>query len=419
MKALQKSHFAAKLVAIFLLLTLIPDISYSQTFSKSGFVNLSTSLRNQSSPMEDRSLPDSTIKNRTNNPTAAGGDAQVFLKLEDKLQSGTKYGAAAQTEFNFNTDRRTENPNLDSIFTFAEGDFGKVEFGNNKAVNQKMKTGPASFARGSGGINGKYLENINLPMAGNSGSASHFILLAQSPIGHGGYAKSFYQPNSKDNSSYHLSQFRAFKDDSFDGLEDATKLSYYSPKIAGVKLGVSYTPNSSNLGVTKQVARDVNYTKIEDIFSLGASYSEDFDNLGVELSATAEKGKIKNTNRGDLSAYDFGGSLSYFGFSLGASYGSWGSSLQPTSGDYVKQGKTNYYTLGLAYKFGPFGASITSLNSSFQKNKYHATSLGFDYKLNRSWMPYFEVTKFAFDAASADAINNQGYVFLTGALYSF
>ena len=394
-------------------------MAYSQVFSKSGYVNLSSSLRNQSSSLENHNLPDSTTKNRTDNPGALGADAQVFLKLEDKLQSGVKYGAIAQTEFNFNSDKRTENPNLDSIFTFAQGDFGKVEFGNNKAVNQKMKTGPASFARGAGGINGKYLENVNLPMAGNSGAASHFILLAQSPIGHGGYAKSFYQPDSATPSSYHLSQFRAFKDNSFDGVEDATKISYYLPKISGVKLGVSYTPSSSNIGFTRQVARDVSYTRIENILSLGANYSEDFDNLGVEFFATAEKGKIRNTNRGDLSAYDFGGSLSYFGFTLGASYGSWGSSLQPTSGDYAKKGKTDYYTFGLAYKFGPIGASVTSLNSSFQKNKYSALSLGFDYKLNRSWMPYFEVTKFAFNAASADAINNQGYVFLTGALYSF
>lgn len=404
---------------LFFIIVLTPHLAYSQVFSKSGFINLSASSRNQTSSFENQNLPDSTIKNRLNNLGSIGSDAQIFLKIEDKLQNAVKYGAIAQTELNFNSDKRTENPNLDKIFTFVEGDFGKVEFGNNQAVNQKMKSGPASFARGAGGINGKYLENINLPMAGKSGAASHFILLAQSPIGHGGYAKSFYQPNSGDLSSYHLSQFRAFKDNSFDGVEDATKLSYYLPKIAGVKFGVSYAPNSSNIGITKQVARDVNYTRIENIFSVGANYAEDFDNLGVEFSATAEKGKIRNSGRSDLSAYDFGGSLSYFGFTLGASYGSWGSSLQPTSGDYAKQGKTNYYTFGLSYKIGPIGTSITSLNSSFGKNKYSATSLGFDYKINRNWMPYFEITKFAFDAAAADAINNQGYVFLTGALYSF
>lgn len=55
------------------------------------------------------------------------------------------------------------------------------------------------------------------------------------------------------------------------------------------------------------------------------NYSEDFDNLGVEISATAEKGQVKNsksavgTQRSNLFSYDVGATLSYFGFSFGAS----------------------------------------------------------------------------------------------------
>lgn len=405
--------------SLIVLFALFPQFVYAQTFSKSGFVNFFASSRNQASSLEKQNLPDSTTGNNFHNPQAIGNDSQIFLRVEDEPRDGVKYGAVAKAEFIFNTDKRNRDPNIDQIFTFAEGNLGKVEFGNNQAANQNLKAGPSTFARGSGGINGKYLENINLPMVGGSGLAPHFILLAQSPVGHGGYAKSFYRPNSAEPSGYHRSQFRAFKDNSFEGMEDATKLTYYTPRIAGVKIGFSYAPNSANVGLSKQVARDVNFTRIKDIFSVGANYAEDFDNLGVEFSATAERGKIRNAGRSDLFAYDFGGSLSYFGFTLGASYGSWESSLQPTSGAYAKQGKADYYTLGLAYKFGPIGASITNINSSFQKNKYSATSLGFDYKINRNLMPYFEITKFAFNAADASVINNQGYVFLTGALYSF
>jgi hypothetical protein len=164
--------------------------------------------------------------------------------------------------------------------------------------------------------------------------------------------------------------------------------------------------------------RDVNPTSIKDIFSFGANYSENFDNLAVEISATAEKGKVKNSHA-DLSAYDLGTSLSYFGFTLGASYGSWGSSLQPSLVSYTKQGGATYHTLGIAYEFGPLSTSVTSLNSSFQKNNYSAISFGVDYKLTRSVMPYFELTKFSFNPTSQSAQGNQGYVFLAGALYSF
>lgn len=403
--------------ALFLLL-FIPTTSFSQTFTKSGFINFSGSHRLQNSQYSQRDLPDQT-KNHINSPDSIGNDSQIFLKLSEKKNDEIEFGAVAKVELNLNSDGRNQNPNLDQIFTFFDSEFGKFELGNNQAVNQKMKAGPTKFARAAGGINGKYLESVNLPMSSLSSRASHFIMLAQSPIGHGGYAKSYYRPDSSEPSGYHLSQFRALKDDSFEGAEDANKINYFSPDFSGFKFGFSYAPNSSNIGLTKQTARDVSYTKIVDIFSAAASYSQDFDNLRVDLSSTAESGRSKNFQRGNLFAYDVGGSLSYFGFNLGASYGSWGDSLQPEVGNYAVVGKADYYTLGISYKFGPFAASITNIKSRFQNNKYHATSLGFDYKLTRSLMPYFELTKFGFDPDFATSQANRGYVFLTGILYSF
>jgi hypothetical protein len=478
-------------IATSLSLALSSNVAYSQTFSKKtfpaivahGFINFSAASRNQVSVFEKKNLPDGFTQNYLNNSRAIGNDSQLFLKATTIAESGVKYGAMAKVEFNINSDSRNENPNLDQAFFYSENNFGKFEIGNNQAVNQKMKVGPARFARGAGGINGKYLEQINLPMLGNSGSVCsggvgdsacsnvklpRFILLAQSPIGHGGYAKSFYrrgadnsyQPSSRDYSDFNRSHFRALKDDSFDGVEDATKLSYYTPRIAGLQLGASYAPDSNDNGFTANTARDVDLIRIKNIFSFGANYSQDFDNLGIALSATAEKGQIKNskstlgTERQSLLAYDAGLTLTYFGFNLGGSYGTWGNSLQPKNGVYScdynsgqnlsaqncdsdakKFSHPSYYTTGISYQFGPVAASITELKSEFQKNKYQATSLGLDYKLTRDLMPYFEVTKFTFKSNQPTAANltnqgdiassqrqlkdNHGYVLLTGILYFF
>ncbi len=395
-----------------------PNPSFSQTFTKSGFINFSGSHRTQDSQYSQQHLSDQT-KNQLNSPDSIGNDSQIFLKLADKKNEEVEFGAIAKIELNLNSDGRNQNPNLDQIFTFFDSGLGKFELGNNQAVNQKMKAGPAKFARAAGGINGKYLEVINLPMSDPATQASHFIMLSQSPIGHGGYAKSYYRPNSNEPSGYHLSQFRALKDDSFEGVEDANKINYFSPNFSGFQLGLSYAPNSSNIGITKQTARDAAYTKISDIFSAAAIYSQDFDNLTVDLSTTVESGKSKNFQRKGLFAYDVGGSLSYFGFNVGAAYGNWGNSLRPEVGDYAIAGKSDYYTLGISYKFGPFAASITGIKSRFQNNKYRATSFGFDYKLTRNLMPYFELTKFGFDPESESTQANRGYVFLTGILYSF
>lgn len=480
--------------------TLLPSLANSQTipekkfkksgeavFVASGFINFSAASRDQSSAFQQNNLPDNFSKNHFANSQAIGNDSQIFLKGGVMASNRAKYGVVTKFEFNANSDRRNENLNLDQAFFYSENNFGKFEIGNNQAVNQKMKVGPARFARGAGGINGKYLEQINLPMLANSSQSSspvcsggvgdsacsnvklpRFILLAQSPIGHGGYAKSFYrrgadnlyQPASRDYSDFHRSHFRALKDDSFDGVEDATKLSYYTPRIAGLQLGASYAPDSNSNGVTANTARDVDLIRIKNIFSFGANYSQDFDNLGVAFSTTAERGEIKNSKssfgveRADLFSYDMAATVTYFGFSFGASYGSWGNSLQPKNGIYScdynsrqnlsaqncaadakKFSTPHYYTAGISYQFGPIAASVTSLRSEFQKNTYQAISLGLDYKLTRDLMPYFEATNFTFKSNQPRALDltnqggiaasqrqlkdNQGYVLLTGILYIF
>lgn len=452
-----------------------------------GFINFSSANHRQTNAYESKTLSDSISKNRLSSSNySIGNDSQIFFKSAIKNNKNQKFGAIAKIEFNFSSDRIKENPNLDQAFLFAENDFGKFEFGNNQAVNQKMKYGPARFARGSGGINGKYLQYINLPMLsspnnsnpalcdsfGNSSCANikfpRFITLAQSPIGHGGYAKSFYRrgvdnnynANNRDYSAYSRSNFRAFKDDSYDGIEDSTKISYYSPKINGLQLGLSYSPDSAQNGVTANTATDIDYFRLKNIFAFGANYVEDFDNLTLAISATAEKAQIKNSKsinsiqRRDLLAYDAGFALSYFGFKLGGSYGNWGKSMQPKSGIYSCEYQTNvsissqdctfntkkfrnpyYYTFGIAYQFAGLSTSISTLNSNFQNNRFRALSFGLDYKYSKNLLPYFEYTKFAFlvnqpqglnlvnqaslDNNSRQLKNNQGHIFLIGILYSF
>lgn len=459
----------------------------SPVFLINGLVDFNMASRNQKSDFNKQHLPDNFSDNHFNNSQSIGNDSQFYLKTGISTGDKTKYGAVAKLEYNINSDNRNENLNLDQAFIYNENYFGKFEFGNNFAVNQKMKVGPARFARGAGGINGKYLEQINFSMLGNSTNSSspicsggvggascsnvklpRFIMLAQSPIGHGGYAKGFYKRTADNNylaghedySAANRSRFRALKDDSFDGVEDATKISYYTPRIAGLQFGLSYAPSSSNQGVTATTVQDVDQIQINNIISFGANYSDNFENLGFAFSATAEKGKVQNSKsnsavqRNDLSSYDIATTLTYFGFSFGASYGSWQKSLQAKNGIYSCDYNSNvdlasqtclsdskkfsnpyYYTVGIAYAFGPIAASITSIKSEFQKNKYGATSLGIDYKFSKDLMPYIEFTKFDFksnqpkalDIANQNALSNNqkqlkdnsGFVFLTGILFSF
>jgi hypothetical protein len=118
----------------------------------------------------------------------------------------------------------------------------------------------------------------------------------------------------------------------------------------------------------------------------------------------------------DLSSYDIGGVISYFGIKIAKSYGSWGKSLQST-----KSGK--YNSNAIAYSIGPFAASISNFNSNFANNKYYATSFGLDYKIKKNLLSYIEYTNFGFKISkspnSITSIKDNGFVVLTGILFNF
>jgi hypothetical protein len=438
-------------------------------FELSGIANSTASMANQSSEYSDKILPDKISKNHQNNSINIGLDNQIFAKTLLKISSENYLGATAKFELNYNSNSRYQNPNLDQIFIYTENNFGKFEFGNIVAVNQKMKFGPAKFARGAGGINGKYLEYVNLPMLAKDNNLCgdnilnpncqnlknpRFILLAQSPIGHGGYAKGFYprdidnKYNSSNYNNFNKYNFRSIKDDSFEGIEDSLKINFYSPKINDFQFGFSFAPNSQNQGFTANTAPDSRDTKLKNIFSFASNYSHDFDNLNLSLSSSLEMANSKAIDgiaRNNLRAIDFGASMSYFGFTIGGSYGNWGKSLYAKSGIYsceydysknlISQNCSNssknfsdsyYYTTGIGYEIGPIKTSLTSINSNFQKNKYRAISFGIDYKLKKYLTTYFEITNFhltnqqIYVANSLNNIqNNSGNILLTGFYYIF
>ena len=101
-------------------------------------------------------------------------------------------------------------------------------------------------------------------------------------------------------------------------------------------------------------------------------------------------------------------------------------------GDYTNGVTTfddaTYFTAGAAYEMGPVAASVTHISSEFQGNSYEATSFGVDYRMAKGLMPYIEITQFNFESnkpKASDVSNtsqlkdNDGYVVLTGLLFSF
>ncbi len=475
-----------------------------------GFINSNAGARSEDDAFTNERLPDAaatsglvnnatgTHNRMTNNPDFTN-EAEIHVKVAGINEFGMKYGAIVELEANTSAAARNEGVNADKAYIFTESRLGKLEFGNNSSVNHKMKVGPETFARGAGGINGKYLEYINMPMLANSSNlpvgatavcaggvktdatgasqASNacdqvklprFILIPQSPIAHGGYARGFY--NRDTDNDYNKSNADAdfgfnknrslVRDGQFGDLEDASKINYYTPRVSGWQAGLTFTPDTGTGGTSASITGD-NSGDIKQAIGLGVNYSDNFGNVGFAISATGETGKAEQSStavvqRNDLRAYDVGAMITFFGVTIGASHGNWGDSLQPTSGIYScdydptktlanqtcagtattsgssKFGDSVYQTAGLAYQFGPFSASLTYLDSSFQENNYNALSFGVDYRMAKGLMPYFEVTQYEFESnqprasdvveqsgSSRQLKDNDGYVVLAGLLFSF
>ncbi len=188
--------------------------------------------------------------------------------------------------------------------------------------------------------------------------------------------------------------------------ENLIKVTYYTPRFAGFQAGVSYLPDQTNTGqgvpsgaAVAPVGPDRtnhNAGLSANIWTGGLSYDNKFGDVGLSAAATGELGQAQNVLYEDLKAWNAGAKLSYMGASLAGSYGDWGKSNTLTS-DHSKN--TNYWTLGGAYEYGPLGASLTYLKSSFDcglalagsgntgncsaagKDKFDNISLGADYKL--------------------------------------
>lgn len=380
-----------------------------------------------------------SLKNRCTDGVNGALDGELSIDANGSNDYGFEYGVFVK--FSGNTTRRSWNDNLNStqLYIYGRNWIGKLEVGNTLGASKKLKTDASTFARAAGGINGQYLNFVNLPSVSEtaSGSTPLFILIPELPTAHGGYAIGFnnlyyscdYDGNGAINGS---DEIDCYNDNAnynyvlnFKEIENSTKISYYTPELWGFQAGVSYTPDTGNKGVAGYLTSKLDTGDIKDVIEYGISYSQTIYDVGISASFTGEHGKAekKSTNssfRKDLDAYQYGTNISFWGITLGGSIGNWENSLyyKDTTLNASNKGGT-YYTYGAAYEFGAVNLSFGCFSSEFQKNKYIAYSTGIDFKINKQFLPYIEYTNFKFTPYNTNIAENKGFVILAGFLFKF
>ncbi len=320
-------------------------------------------------------------------------DNVITVRVNGKTDAGLGYGAGIDLAADTTDNNDSAGTNAERTFVYVDGKWGKLQGGSDLGVTNTMKIDAARIARASGGIDGDFTNFM-------TSTTGRTIATPDLYLDYGTTAGSQLGDESQQN---------------------VNKISYYTPRFSGFQAGVSYLfdTNGSSRGQVLSRA-DNNSGQAENVVLGAINYEGKFSNVGVNLGATGEYGNAEVATQNDLRTYQFGAKFDYMGFSLAGSYGNLGDSLQTKT--TANDSSTRFWTVGGAYETGPFGASVTYIDSQVDggttHNDFSNLSFGVDYKLAAGLTPYAEVNVVKLDPTGT-ANDNDATVVLVGTQLAF
>ncbi len=299
-------------------------------------------------------------------------EAQITVRADATADNGLQYGA----HITLNTSTNDQF-NADETAIYLAGSWGRVELGDEDGASELVVFAPTV---GIGQINGSYDDYVAAPAHSLNDRGDH--------------------------------NFTAIDSD------DATKVTYYTPKFSGFQAGVSYVPELDLGGETVTLVDGL----VKDVFEVGLGYDGEFSNVQVKVGGTYVFGDAGDVLAGieDINAWTLGAQLGYNGFRFGGSYTSNGDSLQSTG---ASDDDVTSWTVGATYENGPWGVGISYLNTDFDVNAVDVSgNAGGDYTAWAMGGTYTVAPGLTVGADLAfydrDAVED-GYVFVTDVTASF
>lgn len=242
------------------------------------------------------------------------GDAEIFFKGSTALDNGLTVGINVQLEGN------TDGDQIDESYMYLKGSFGEINIGSENSAQYKMHYAPSDYGIGM-----------------NSGDQSGWVSAASV----GGTAGTF-------RGAFGSTYVEAGR------VNDANRLTYYSPRIEGIQVGLSYIPNS---GEDSNALVDRN-TALADGYAVGVNFKRDLG--GFTLGLSGGFGTIDDGDGSDPTSTNIGVKLSSGGISGGFSYA--------TAENDSSGGDMTGMNIGIAYASGPMGVSLAYFGSERDGN---------------------------------------------------
>jgi len=299
-----------------------------------------------------------------------GQESEIYFSGSTKLDNGIKFGVAVQLE------GETSGDQIDNTWIYSSGSFGRVEYGETWGPSLLMAYGKVGEKNHTGDF------------------ASFTPFVALNGLGFNSYGGSA----------------------GLSGLP-VEKLAYYTPRVGGMQVGVSYAPEPKNANangardsdvgnaasVTPATATTNTVTAASvqrgaEMIDMGVNYTGKMGGASVAMSATYWTSNTEPAGAGgagdaDVDGYQVGGQVSMNKVKMGASYtkhndlggrgfdrvnwrvgadyamGDWslGATYQKASQDVTAttEDESTYWSIGAAYNVGPgiqFGGGLIGVS---------------------------------------------------------
>ena len=193
-------------------------------------------------------------------------EGEIHFIGQTKLDNGTSVGLTVELEA-WNPSSATANAQIDEAFLFAFGDWGRVELGSRDAATYRMYYGSPSALIGWGAIQHNH-NWANLSAQANNKAYARMTATTNTPT-----------------------------------WQDVNRINYFTPRFAGLQIGVGYAPKLNAASAGGQAASGPgnpagicgynNATNVDtcptadyawqDVFDVGANYLNKFGDFTVAL----------------------------------------------------------------------------------------------------------------------------------------
>jgi len=251
-------------------------------------------------------------------------EGEIIFNGSTTLDNGIQVGVQVQLE------AETCGDQIDESFIWFSGSFGRFQIGSENSAAYTMMYGPGGTAPHTGLMSANFRHYAT---GGNSAGVPTFRINITS---------------------------------------DSEKLTYFTPRMSGFQLGISYTPDnceengggvSACGGTYAGFQNDHSSGQQSENVEVGANYQGKLGTVDIGLSAAwsgsnvekaAGGGSVVNTE--DRDAWGIGGTLGIGNIGLSAAY------MQDDMGDARNNGEYTHWGMGLKYGMGPWTMGLEYSN---------------------------------------------------------